>query len=477
MNRVSFVICVATSLAVSACSSITIHRIDPNTHELDTKAPEGVRYYLPRPYVSVTEPFVIGSRTYIAEGQLSPDSNYVLITKADPKLAQLAPLIGATKSMGVLSIASGTVSSVDAPAASDLQAQGAPASSTSTTSTTTNGNGSGKGGGTGDTKGGSDQTKSEPKSGTTNNKVTNDTTAILVTPQARYFNIVWLPDFDEQYVITTHRGFGKASATISLGQGWYLQGLDATVDNSALTQPLLDFYSGTRGALQKLATSKIAPPISAIAGGSAQGAAAPQSQTAAKFSGGTPVTVKVTIARIVAPGLYPILKPKEVEKADSLAKLNQLGTTPEEETNSIWLPEPPLTNIAFNTYETFVIEAARATGDNAFHALQNSETTNGATKITSTGQGGGTTTPPTDAVKKLNDVLKSSAYMTKGGDYYVATLAQANGKPTIILKKATGGSGGTLDSLPPNATIKTFVSKTMGQNGAPVDEANVTISP
>ena len=494
MKRVSLVVASGACLMVGACSSVSVHKIDPDTDDVKKNSAEGVRYYMPRPYVSVTEPFVIDARVFVAQGQLSPDSNYVLITKADQNLQKLAPLIGTATSMGNISVASVTVTAADTSAPSGPQGASASTSNvTNATKTQTgNTNGSGAASGKDDTKGGTDAPKSQPKSGTTNNKVTNDTTAILVTPQPRYFNIVWLPDFDEQYVISTKQGLGKASATISLIQGWGLQGLDSTVDNSALTQPLLDFYSGTLGALQKLATSTITGPVSAVTGGSPQGARA-QAQTAAAFAGGTPVTVKVTVARIVAPGLYPILKPKEITRLEKMERNVGSGVAPGpddllpltgEEQARILVPKPPFTNIAFNTYETVVIEAARATGDNAFHALQNSETTGGTGKIAAIGQGGGqskplTTTsvdPPTAALKKLNDILVSSVYVTTSGDYYVASSAQSNEALTITLTKKPGGSGGTLPALPSDDKLKAFVVKTLKDNGVAVDEANVTIS-
>jgi len=39
--------------AMGGCSSVEIHKIDPATGLIVPNSPEGVHYYMPRPYVSV----------------------------------------------------------------------------------------------------------------------------------------------------------------------------------------------------------------------------------------------------------------------------------------------------------------------------------------------------------------------------------------------------------------------------------------
>jgi hypothetical protein len=79
---------------------------------------------------------------------------------------------------------------------------------------------------------------------------------------------------------------------------------------------------------------------------------------------GTPMTVKVHVVQMVSPGLYPILKPAETRLLTS-ARMQEWETIhklfPGEQHISV--PTPPLTNIAFNTYEIVVAEGVTPQGD------------------------------------------------------------------------------------------------------------------
>lgn len=299
----------------------------------------------------------MASTVHLVEGELSADRQFVLITKLPPGLdPQRFAIAGASTTTGAVRIAAGTVGVVggrvesagpDAPAPAPAnRAASAPAPAASAASAPA-------------------PAAPVKSSGVLNLKASNDNAAFAVTPQPRYFNILWLPDFEEQYVVSARAGLGNAGATIGLGQGWSLQSLDVTVDNAALTQPLLDFYGATLASLQKLSTARIEAPLALLSGkGGQQSAGTPGAADARVFEGGTPLTLKITEVRVAAPGLYPILKPRELQAA---AAVGPAATAAQ---RRILQPVYPYTNIAFNTYDVVVVEAVRPTGDSALRIHQ-----------------------------------------------------------------------------------------------------------
>jgi hypothetical protein len=458
------------TLVCSSCASVHVQKLDPNTGLPVTNAPEGVRYYMTRPYVSVYEPFIISSKVYLAAGQLSPDGNYVLLTDIPADLASIVnPALAAGKqtSTGQLMIDSGKVL-----AKSGIQ--GTPNSAPATGGTDTS-----KTGPTPNAPTGAGTTKPDTTSGTTksnatqggvtNYKVTNDNQAYALITQPRYFNIIWLPDYDEQYVVSAKAGFGTAGATINLGQGWSLQGLDASSNNSGIVGPLLDLYSGTISALQKVISTKIEGPAAALTG---KPNAAPAKTDTAKtvFTGGTPVTVKITRVRIVSPGLYRILKPKEMEAAKAI-------TLNADEASRMLVPKDPFTNIAFNTYDAVVLEASRTTGDSALRIQQYVDSTPPSTATTSGATGQQSGNPPLGAPKSaLNSVLSAPENRTATGEYYVADLSyDSAAKVVVVLTKSTGDPG-TAAALPSGDALTTVVIDTLKKSNVSVDKNNISIT-
>jgi hypothetical protein len=461
----------------TACASVHVNKIDPASGTLLAGAPEGMRFYLPRPYVSVNEPFVIATSVYIAAGEMSPDGSFVLLTEIPEDLRNDVPvnpgLAKGGQKMGPIAIdANSVLVSTPPPGAGGPQGAPAgdkspkPASTDDSSKTPPAGNAAPT------PSGGSTSTP-----GVLTYKVTNDNQAYGVIPQPRFFNIVWLPDWEEQYVITAKSGFGTANATINLGQGWSLQGLDAKVDNSAAVKPLMDFYSATLGALQKVATAKIEGPLAAVTG-KPQGASAKTPATAkAAFGGGTLVSVKFTKARVVAPGLYKILKPKE---------LQSLPTLSAEESKHIFAPKYPFTDIPFTTYDVVVIEATRPTGDSAFALGQYTET---ASKTLS----GTTPSPPSPAPapnkqpagtgplaapqKTLNAVLAKPQYMTAAGMYFASTLSNdaKTGDVLVAIKTTNGGKGGKASELPSDSDVTALAVSTLDAAGLDVEAKNVSV--
>ncbi len=453
----------ATAVVLAGCAQVTVNKVDRRTGQVVKDAAEGLRFYLPRPYVSVFEPFIVASEVYLARGEMSPDGNHVLLTQVPPGMAEIVAQATGTPGMGplrsidaarvqVAPAATGGAQSAAAPAAPSASAASAPAPAASAVPPAVAG-------------------------GVLNFKATNDNSAFAVTPQPRYFNILWLPDFDEQYVVSAKAGLGNAGVVLGFGQGWSLQALEATVDNSAIAKPLLDFYSGTLGALQKLATAKIEAPLVALtgqAGGGAQSAAATAATT---FAGGTPVTLKVTRVRIVAPGLYPVLKPGELSEM----KLDAA------QARRILAPVPPLTNIAFNTYDVVVIEAARSTGDSALRIQQYVDVTaparggTGAAAVNPPRPAGGDTAGGegvdvlAGASRKLNLELARPERVNTGKVGFRATLARdaASGSPVLSITKVASPSAGTRTTPMSPDELKALALPLLKAEGVGVAEGDV----
>ena len=72
------------------------------------------------------------------------------------------------------------------------------------------------------------------------------------------------------------------------------------------------------------------------------------------MAAGERVSIKVTKVIVAASGFYPVLKPNEVSALDARDNANP---------HKRHLPLRPFTNVAFNTYEVIVVEAAKPTGD------------------------------------------------------------------------------------------------------------------
>lgn len=243
-------IALAAAALLAGCSSVAIYKVDPATGKVIEGAAEGARYYLPRPYVSVYEPFIVASEVFLARGQMTPDGNYVLLAQVPAGLDGIVhPLLqkGGRQGMGTLAIDATQVRARGEADTGGPQGASAARSALAAAAPAAKDDGAAKDGAAtapaeaGKSAGG----------GLFKYEVKNDNAAFAVTPQPRYFNILWLPDFDEQYVLMAKPGLGNATAALTLGQGWNLQGVNVVVDNSALVKPLLDSYAATLGALQK----------------------------------------------------------------------------------------------------------------------------------------------------------------------------------------------------------------------------------
>lgn len=420
-------ICRAAPMALLAavglsagCSSVKVLKVG------DGAQPEGIPFYMPRPYVQVFEPFVIGSKAYLVSGRVSDDGKYLLIDNVSDQgkldglyrseLSRDAP--PAIPLNRILPAGSTPLNFTGSPqgATEPAAAASAPAAAASAASSPASG---------------AEAKESQP-SGNFNLSVTNTSSVFPPSLGRRFFDVVWLPDFDEKYVVQGTPGLGNANIAVTMTQGWGLYGLDAKIDNSALVKPLLDFYSTGMDALSKLAKSKIFP-----AGALVTGTGGPQGELEQRqLASGARVTIKVTRVQVVAPGLYPMLKPKETASVAEIA--------PSERDLVVrHIPQRPYTNIAFNTYEVAVIEAAKPSGDTPMNLQRYFDQTgpDGAVVTPSapslTGDAGGAFNVD-DFLKKVNGLLANRK--GSGGEFWKLSKLKVDGSKMTGTATLTGGT-------------------------------------
>lgn len=438
----------ACVLVLAGCANVKVTKVNDPANQ-----PEGLPFYLPRPYVQVYEPFVIASEVFLASGQLADDGKYLMLDKVGDKLKGI---LATDPSADAARIPAGSVR-VPPPRGG---VRGAPQMGEDTT-------GAKKPDGDKPKDAPGDKPAPQPASGgdaapvgQSNTKVTQSSVPFPSVLGRRFFDVVWMPDFEEKYVIQRTQGLGNSDVGVTMVQGWGLYGMEAKVDNSALVKPLLDFYSTGLDALSQLAKSKILPG-SALPGAPQMGAADGTLPADRALAPGARVSVKITRVTVAAPGLYPVLKPSEVKKA---AETTPDGST----TGRVLVPQRPYTNVAFNTYDVLVIEAARPEGDSPMNLQRYFDNnTQGSSGGSSGGGAGGA--PATDAAGLASQVNAKLAGEkgTDGAFWVVSDVRIAGGK---ITGKATLTGGKAKPArFPDMKSLIDFMALESGVSSANID--------
>ncbi|HVW25702.1 MAG TPA: hypothetical protein VHC69_10045 [Polyangiaceae bacterium] len=293
----------ATSLLVTftACASIVVHKIPLDGGD-DV---EGFRYYLPRPYIAVTSEFPYASSDAYVSGTVV--GNYLQLDQATLQRLKLD--------------ADGDVPT-NLPVSSLLHAESKSRLTAEDSNGGKGGGGKGVGGGkgtggsatgAGGTGGGGADTSTGGKDGKSGGKDTSPgdggvggaspslaqasgvSNGLVVIPNSP-FDIVYLPDFEQQYAIEPGAGMSVNELKLTLGNGWMLESLDAKIDNSAIGNFLMSQAGKTLDLLRSM-------------GGLAAGL--PTTGLQAEVQGES-VLVRVRTILYATPGIYPVLKPREL---------------------------------------------------------------------------------------------------------------------------------------------------------------------
>jgi len=224
------------------------------------------------------------------------------------------------------------------------------------------------------------------------------------------------------------------------------------VDNDELNKRIFSLMDDAQKFLS--AAARTAVGIPPIPGGPQAGELRPADQV---FEGGTPVSVKVTLVRVVAPGLYKVLKPKELEKFDA----EKAASIDPDYNNRTLVPIAPLTDIAFNTYEVMVFEAAPMAGDSPLRIHQTVDVLMGNGTTGRIGAAGGGGQNGSNGAK--NELGKIRAEINAGisGRNIPATV-EISLDGSMLSYKVTANEGKTLSSQ--NRTdIQSIVNEVAGR--------------
>ena len=148
-----------------------------------------------------------------------------------------------------------------------------------------------------------------------------------VTKLSDKMDIVYLPDFEEQYVIRVDPGLGKADVETRLRNGWAAEIFSQDLDNSQVIPYVIRQVEKASEAAAGIATTWMPlaaglPPGTLPAGISDLEAAEMQAgavredvaMNIAKNVLGRVLLFKIAEVRIAQPGIYPILKPREIHQ-------------------------------------------------------------------------------------------------------------------------------------------------------------------
>jgi hypothetical protein len=249
--------------------------------------PEGLRFYMTRPFVAVHRPYPIQAEAYLVSANVSADGKYVQLTDIPEKLKEAVPtakLTGTIPTGALLRATGGIEAQSDKEPGSDDKAQEATAKEPAD----------------------DDAKKSAAaKVGYSNYTVTTDLAGVAIMPINDAFSIVYLPDYDREFVVETKGKLGITRLNLALGPGSTMLGMSGESDNTAWAKIVLD-------SIKSLATAGTDRLTGLIA--AADTGAAAQSDRSAEYRkiAGESVTLRAYVIKMATIGLYPIAKPCEI---------------------------------------------------------------------------------------------------------------------------------------------------------------------
>ena len=337
---------------------------------------KGVRYYLPRPFLHLKTSVPVAQRvalvSFVAE-ENGTGYRLVLSPEAPSWVRRIAPeRLSDAQALSTLA----SLRSTNRAGAGSNQSTGGGGDSGAAASGATNAP-SGR------------ETPAQTLSGSVG--YINDTDP--VTRLSPLMDVVYLPDFEEQFVIRPRTGFaGQADIETKLRNGWAAETFKQSTDNSQLIPYVIRQVQSASDAAAKITTTWLPtatlglPPGTTLSvadwlknlGRGTNTAGAQQStggqvetpKTARDILGSV-LLFKIAEVRIAQPGVYPILKPREIQYW--LKKSNPvLGVDPEEafeqylqasglpwiRPDMAFIPCPPFTMIGFNvTTDVYLLPA------------------------------------------------------------------------------------------------------------------------
>jgi len=290
---VMFGFCATTAVLNTGCGVTEVRKVPtPGNYpghwtESDQREADqikGFRFYMPRPFLALKKEYPVESATFLVEARFSQDGSRIVFDVHASGDA-LENAIGAgTWSVPVAATSAG-------PKGENLES-----------------------GDEEKKEGDDDKTKKTPTNTTSIGNA--GATPKSVAKISELFDVVYLPDFSEQYAIQVKPRLSKASLDAQLGHGWMLESAKVDIDNSAIGEFLFNQVDSTldvfRDAL-RLDKGLLTPegeeePEDA---GEDDAAGGPQGASV----DGVPDRkglVRILVRQLAVPGLYPILKAREI---------------------------------------------------------------------------------------------------------------------------------------------------------------------
>lgn len=360
---------------LAGCSAVEVQKIPSQAdyqqwgdrRQAEVDSIKGIRYYMPRPYVAVHQSFPVRTDIYFARGLVSPDGTSVFITEIAGADEQLKKQLGVAPIKINSRLITTRPADPDTPFVPQGEEDEKPPVPAPTTAPAKDEPPATKPSET-PQPAPQPQQQQEPPPGIFEQRVTNDNGAFAFQPLRGSLDIVYLPDFEEQYAVSIRQGLGDAKFEMAMGQAWSLQGLNSKVDNTQVNGLIMGLLSKAADlATQGMAGlfSKLVPPLAPGETGAftAQGA----EKTDAP---GVQVSLRIVVVHYAAQGLYPILKGKEIASLDRLVNTqpsqvqNWATATP----GTFTLPLYPYQRISFNTFRYIGVEVIRPSSP-AFETL------------------------------------------------------------------------------------------------------------
>lgn len=168
-----------------------------------------------------------------------------------------------------------------------------------------------------------------------------------------HFDVLYLPDFDEQYAVEVKPGLGMAGAGVGMENGWMVERAALQIDNRELGKFVFsNIQKAIDLGLDALKTAIAPGSVQAEAAAQAAGQAAAAKAIAQAGEDGRPVLLRVRYVIEAQPGLYPVLKPAE-------ARALRDGTIPSPP-RYVYVPYPPVTVVGYDARLTLLVELADA---------------------------------------------------------------------------------------------------------------------
>lgn len=335
---------------------------------------KGVRYYLPRPFLHLKQSVPVAQRVAFISFRFETrtvnnetEQGYYLQMPDNPPtwLQRLAPeRISVSQALAISLLSERTVRDDDPNDGEEAALAGADDE---------------------DTDGAEDRPATELTAST---GFISDTDP--VTRLSNLMDVVYLPDFEEQYVIKIYPGIGQANIETRLRNGWAAEVFSQQIDNSNLIPYVIRQVESASEAAAGIATTwmpmaaglppgtspmRLSELAAAVTGEEAAVAGDIKPVEAAEILGQI-LLFKIAEVKMAQPGVYPILKPREINQwLKTTAQVSDVDPQATfelflKQNNLPWIrpdmafiPAPPFTMIGFNvTTDAFLMPATERLG-------------------------------------------------------------------------------------------------------------------